>query len=121
MEPAGKGWCEMKNADLFARDDLEVLSEGNADAPITGVYCCDLLSIVMSKAFEGAAWVTVMANINSIAVASLRDIACIILAEQVMPDETVLAKAKEQGITVLLSRKPVFDTALAVHQMLHNG
>ena len=35
----------------------------------------------MSKAPENGAWVTVMGNKNTLAVASLADVSCIILAE----------------------------------------
>ncbi len=53
------------------------------DRSITKPFCCDLLSIAMGKAPEGCAWVTVMGNMNTLAVASLTDAACVILAEGV--------------------------------------
>lgn len=88
----------------------------NGDAEISGVYCCDLLSIVMGKAPAGAAWVTVMGNINSVAVASLTEVGAIILADGVKPDENALKKAEENGINILLSKEPIFDTALKIEQ-----
>ena len=45
-----------------------------------GIYCCDLLSIVMGRAPADGLWVTVMGNLNSIAVAVLSDSACILVA-----------------------------------------
>ena len=48
---------------------------------ITKPFCCDLLSIAMGRAPEGCAWVTVMGNMNTLAVASLADAACVIMAE----------------------------------------
>lgn len=96
-----------------------LLQEGeDTQREITGPYCCDLLSIAMGRAPEGCAWVTVMGNINTLAVASLADAACVILAEGVTLDEVALAKAKEQGITVLRTELPVFETALQVHQLM---
>lgn len=98
---------------------FKVLNEGNnMDQEISKPFCCDLLSICMSKTPEGAAWVTVMGNINTLAVLSLTDAACIILAEDAVFDEQALAKAKEEGITVFASSMPVFEAALAVYQML---
>lgn len=88
----------------------------NGDAEISSVYCCDLLSIVMGKAPAGAAWVTVMGNINSVAVASLTEVGAIILADGVKPDENALKKAEENGINILLSGEPIFDTALKIEQ-----
>jgi hypothetical protein len=99
---------------------FKVLNEGeNLDREITVPYCCDLLSIAMGKMPSGAAWVTVMGNVNTLAVAALADAACVILADGISLDEQALNKAKEQGITVLSSDLPIFDAALIIHQKLH--
>ncbi|MCR5824324.1 MAG: hypothetical protein K6G60_07845 [Lachnospiraceae bacterium] len=81
---------------------------------IGSVYCCDLLSIAMSKMSEEAAWVTVMSNMNTLAVASLTDVSCVILAEGVAVDEGMLAKAKEQEIALFSTELPVFEAAMMV-------
>lgn len=59
---------------------------------ITRAFCCDLLSVAMGKARPVVPWVTVMANINSLAVASLADAACVILAEDAQIDEVTRKK-----------------------------
>ena len=41
------------------------------DREITVPFCCDLLSIAMGRAPAGCAWVTVMGNMNTLAVATL--------------------------------------------------
>ncbi len=94
------------------------LSEEAAETEVTKVYCCDLLSVAMSKVPEGAAWFTVMSNLNTLAVASLTEAACVIIAEGAAIDEAVSTKAKEQNITLLATELPVFDAALAVHSGL---
>ena len=53
---------------------------------VTGCYCGDLLSWVMSRATEGDAWLTVMGNVTSIGVAVLADVSCIILTENAPAD-----------------------------------
>lgn len=66
---------------LFDMPSLRLLNDGgNGEDELTGVYCCDLLSCVMGNAPEGCAWVTVMNNINTLAVASLTECAAVILA-----------------------------------------
>lgn len=85
---------------------------------ITIPFCCDLLSVAMGKAPAGCAWVTVMANINTLAVASLTDSACIILAEDTFSDEEVLSKASEQGITLFSTPMSVFEAALCIYKHL---
>lgn len=91
----------------------------NTQRQIETPFCCDLLSIAMGRAPSGCAWVTVMGNINTLAVASLADAACIVLAEGVLLDEMAVKKAKEQEITVLKTEQPVFDAALWIYQRIH--
>jgi hypothetical protein len=85
---------------------------------INAVYCCDLLSAVMGGAPEGCAWITIMNNINVIAVASLTDVACVVVAAGSAPDEAVVAKADEQGVILFASADPIFETALSIHALL---
>ena len=88
------------------------------DSSISMPFCCDLLSIAMGRAPEKCAWVTVMANVNTLAVSSLADCGCIILAEGTAFDEVTNAKAVAQGITVFKTDMPVFEAALAIWQKL---
>ena len=99
---------QLKNAG----DDLE--------RDITVPICCDLLSVAMGQAPSGSAWVTIMSNLNTLAVASLADVACVILAEDAQTDDNFLAKANMQGITVFSTELPIFDAALAVYTKLHS-
>ena len=94
------------------------MAQNAPDTEVTGVYCCDLLSVAMSRVPEGAAWVTVMSNINTLAVAALTEAACVIIAEGSAIDDIVVNKAVEQDITLLSTELPVFDAALAVHHGL---
>jgi hypothetical protein len=111
---------QMKVKDLIQTGSFKVINEGdNIDREIVGPYCCDLLSIAMGRMPADSAWVTVMGNINTLAVATLADAACIILAEGSMLDEPALVKAKEQGITVFTTELPIFATALDIYSMLH--
>ena len=98
---------------------FEVLyvSEDATEKEMSGVYCCDLLSIAMTKVPAGAAWVTVMSNLNTLAVASLTEVACVILAEDVAVEEAVLERAKQQGICLFRTKQPVFEAALAVYTL----
>ena len=90
-------------------------AENSAETMIEKAYCCDLLSVAMSRVPEGAAWVTVMSNLNTLAVASLTEAACVIIAEGAAIDAHVAAKAKEQDITLLSTELPEFDAALLIY------
>lgn len=99
---------------------FKIISSGNMNEnTISKVFCCDLLSLAMSKSPAGAAWVTVMGNINTLAVASLTEAACIVLAENTALDEQALQKAQQQNITVFQSELPVFETALMIEKLIH--
>lgn len=83
-----------------------------------GIYCCDLLSIVMGRAPADGLWVTVMGNLNSIAVAVLTDSACILLAEGMGLDEDAKARGDQQDVTVLKTSLPVYEAARAAAKAL---
>lgn len=105
--------------DLIDREDYEVMNQGaHTKEKIKTVFCCDLLSVAMGKAPASCAWVTVMGNMNTLAVAALTEASCVILAEGASMDEAALKKAEEQGITVLRTEAPVFETAMTIYQML---
>lgn len=73
-----------------------------------GVYAGDLLSRAMSHVKAGNLWITIMNNMNVIAVASLTEAAAVILAEGVtLPDE-VRKAAEEEGITVWQTNADVY-------------
>ena len=90
----------------------------DGDAPVRGAYACDLLSWVIGRAEEGAALVTVMTNVNVIAVAVMAELPCVILTEGVTPDEVALQRARDQGISVLQSALPTYETCLALGKVL---
>lgn len=104
--------------ELSELDDFTIICEGDTSREIECLYCGDLLSIVMSKAPSDCAWVTVMGNINAVAVASLADMACVVLAEGTVADEIMMTKAKAQGINVLKTQLPVFDAALLIYNKI---
>ena len=76
---------------------------------IEGAYAGDLLSWVMSHAQSGDAWVTIMSNPNVIAVATLVDVACVILTEGVTLEEKEIALANEKGVPVFTTEKSTFQ------------
>ena len=84
---------------------------------VTGVFCCDLLSVAMAKAPEDSAWVTVIGNANTVAVATLTDVACIVLAEGFSFDAAAITAAKGR-IALLKSDKPIYETAVSIGALL---
>ncbi|MDO4488646.1 MAG: hypothetical protein Q4B67_06130 [Eubacteriales bacterium] len=94
---------------------FKLINAGDMEREVKGVFCCDLLSVAMGKAPADSAWVTVMANVNTLAVASLTDVSCVVLAEGAVLDEATVNKAREQEITVFSTEEPIFEAALRIH------
>ncbi len=103
---------------LIKSNIFTVIHKGKLGKKVTNVFCCDLLSIAMSRIPEESAWVTVMGNVNTIAVASLTEVSCIILAEGIVLDEMSLTKAKEQDITVFYTKDPIFEASLRINKLI---
>ena len=103
----------MTPIEFAAKYDIEVAVLGNGDTrKINGGYCGDLLSMVMGRAQE------VMANINTIAVAVLADVSCIILCEGMHFDKPSLLKAREQEVCVLETKETSFSIAVKLGKEL---
>ena len=97
--------------ELIEKLDLKILVEDDLEREVKDCYIGDLLSWVMGRAQADNAWITIMNNINVIAVASLADTACVILAEGVTLDDEIKTAAEQKDINVLASPLPAFETA----------
>ena len=101
--------------ELCASCGFEEICLPEPDREVSGAYVGDLLSWVMGRAGFDNAWVTIMSNINVIAVASLSDVACVILAEGVTLENEIKDTAIEKGVNVLCSSEPIYETALKLN------
>lgn len=100
---------------------MKILCEGDGfEREVSGCYCGDLLSWVMSRAQAGDAWLTVMGNVNAVGVAALADTACIILTESAVFDDNALMRAQQNGITVLQTEKNTYETAVLINGLLNS-
>ncbi len=88
------------------------------DREVSGVYIGDLLSWVMGRAGADEAWITIMSNRNVVAVATLADTACILLAEGVSPDEGVAELAAQKGVNILQSPESAYQIAMRLRDAL---
>ena len=104
--------------DLAQKLSLKAHNIDDSEREVTGGYAGDLLSWVMGRAVSGDAWVTIMSNINVIAVAQLTDVACVILAEGVEPDGELVAAAEKRGVNLFSSKEPTFVLCGRIHAMI---
>ncbi len=101
-------------AALAKRLGLKEINLADPDRTVGDGYVGDLLSWVMGRAPAGGAWVTVMTNVNVIAVAALSDVACVVLAEGAELDENAAERARAQGINVLATDLTAFELIRAM-------
>jgi len=71
----------------------------------------DLLSVVMGKAKEQCAWITIQGHINIIAVGTLINVGCIIVSEGFKVDEDAIKKANEEEIVIMTTHLSSFEAA----------
>ena len=89
---------------------LEVRAGGSALATeVRGGYASDLVSDVIAHGREGDVWVTLQTHQNTVAVASMKALAAIVLVNGREPEPDTLEKAGEEGIPLLVSSLPAFE------------
>ena len=108
----------MKVCELASALDWTSVSSPDDQREACGVYIGDLLSWVMGRAQSDNVWITIMSNVNIVAVASLVDVSCIVLAEGVTLDETVVQTANQKGINVYSTSKTAYEVASELARLL---
>ena len=102
----------MKVIDLVEKLELTVFSGHQGfNNELTGGYVSDLLSDVMGFASEGQVWITLQTHQNVLAIASLKDLAAVILVKGLQPDEDTLKHSEEEGIPLLGTQMGTFEIA----------
>jgi hypothetical protein len=105
--------------ELVEASDFKAVTIPSPEKKIDGVYIGDLLSWVMGKADSSNLWITIMSNINTVAVATLTDVSCILLAEGVMPDGELLKTAEAKGVNILSTGLSAYEAAIKIHGILN--
>jgi predicted transcriptional regulator len=88
------------------------------DREITGGYTSDLLSDVMGHADNGKLWITLQTHKNVIAIASLKELAAVLLIKGNEPDADMLAQAEDEGIPVLGTNEEAFEISGKLFNLL---
>lgn len=97
---------------LLGLDPIHIEQDGGRT--LTSAYCGDLLSDVLAHCQPDSVWFTVQGHINTIAVADLRDVACVVLVNGVSPDPQTISKAEAQGINLCGSERGSAELCMAL-------
>lgn len=100
----------MKLTELIQELNLGVRSaKGNLERRITGGYASDLLSDVLAHSKEGDLWITLQIHHNIVAVASMKDLAGIVLVNGREPEQETIEKAETENIVIMVSELATFE------------
>jgi BioD-like phosphotransacetylase family protein len=112
----------MKLTELIRELALTVRSaDKGLDREVKGGYASDLLSDVMAHSKEGDLWVTIQGHPNVVAVATLRDLAGIILANGRQPDAETVQRAEEEGVPILCTPLPTYEIVGRLYRLGIHG
>lgn len=102
----------MKVSEMVEKFKLKVYSgKAGLENEVTGGYVSDLLSDVMGHAREGQVWITLQTHRNVLAIASLKDMAAVILVKGFKPDADTLEHSNEEELPVLGTTMETFEMA----------
>lgn len=100
----------MKLTELIQKLKLNVRSaKAHLDREVTGGYASDLLSDVLANSEEGNLWITLQIHQNIVGVASMKDLAGIILVNNREPEPETLEKAEAEGLPIMVTEMPTFE------------
>ena len=111
----------MQVKELAEKANLKIISGGQGlNAEIKGGYTCDLLSDVMGHAEQGYVWITLQTHKNVMAIASLKELAAIILVKGLTPEADTLEHSTLENIPILSTDLEAFEISGIVYHLIRN-
>ena len=108
----------MKITDIAKSLKLDIISGDELlTRKVTGGYVSDMLSDVIAHARKGVIWITLQTHLNIIAVASMKEVSCIIIVNGRQPDEETMKKAEDEKIPILGTKMNAFQVAGKLYQL----
>jgi len=107
----------MKVKDLVKKADLNVLVEGDLDIEVEGAYVSDLLSDVMANTAAGGVWITIQTHTNIVAIATLNELAAIVISSGKEPADEALERARAEGVNILGAADTSFEVAGRLYKL----
>jgi len=105
--------------ELIEKANLKVYSgEQGLNNEIQGGYTCDLLSDVMGHAEAGHVWITLQTHKNVMAIASLKELAAIVLVKGLKPDDDTLQQSNEENIPILGTDLEEFEISGIIYSLI---
>lgn len=107
--------------ELAEKLNLTIYSgQGGLDKEILGGYTSDLLSDVMGNCNAGNVWVTLQTHKNIMAIASLKELAAIVLVKGFKPETETIEKSNEDEIPILGTELQTFEITGKIYELIHS-
>jgi serine kinase of HPr protein (carbohydrate metabolism regulator) len=104
--------------DIVRELDLEVKSgENNLNRQVTHGHVSDLMSDVIANTEKNDIWVTLQTHLNIVAVASMKELAGIVLINGREPEAETLKRATQEDVPILVSPMPAFEVVGRLYQL----
>lgn len=111
----------MKLEEIIQKCNLKVLASGDSkiisEKSVSGVYTGDLLSDVIANAKKDNLWITIQNHLNIIAVATLKELAAIIIAMNKPVPEDVINKAFEEDVILLSTEDKSYEISGKLYEL----
>jgi serine kinase of HPr protein (carbohydrate metabolism regulator) len=105
--------------DLTEALELKVFSgEQGLKNEIGGGYTSDLLSDVMGHCNQNDVWVTLQTHRNIMAIASLRELAAIVIVKDLDPEPEAINKSNQEDIPILGTTLGAFEISGKIYELL---
>ena len=104
-------------AEALGFTDLTPAVSANREAEISAGYASDLLSDVLANAPQGGLLVTLQVHLNVIAVASHADLRAVVFSSGRVPDDDVVRKAVDEGLSLFVSPADTFEIVGRLYEL----
>jgi predicted transcriptional regulator len=119
MHRRKRGREDMTLAQLVSTLGFEVITDNiNMDRNVRTGYTSDLLSDAIANIQEDSVWITMQRHINILGVAKLKDAVAIVIPRNLQVEESVVEKAKEEGIAILRGSQTAFEISGLIYNAL---
>ncbi|GAF03143.1 DRTGG domain-containing protein [Saccharicrinis fermentans] len=111
----------MRVCDLVGQLNLKVFcGEQGLQKKVTGAYVSDLMSDVMGNVKEDELWITLQTHKNIMAIASLKEVAAVVLVKGYRPEQATIDQSNKEGIPILGTHLQTFEIAGLLYDLMKN-
>ena len=112
----------MQLEDIVEKLELEVVTGAQQlGNEVNRGYASDLMSDVLANSQKGDLWVTLQIHLNIVAVASMRELAGIVLINGRRPEKDTQERAAKEKLPILVSSLPAFELIGRLYQLGVSG